>query len=364
MKLDDDMMWMRLERRSYPIYFGGLRPIRNHPVDGRTILVVADSETAQYSDRVTAELAGAKAVATWVFPAGETSKTLATAVEICQAALRLGCGRDALFIALGGGVTGDLTGFAASIYMRGIEFWQIPTSLLAMVDSSVGGKTGVDLPNGKNLLGTFHQPAAVFIETDFLRTLPAEHLAAGMAEVIKYGVTLDRTFFMYLERELGLPAALEDQDFLRSVIRGSCRLKADIVRRDEYETCGAVRELLNFGHTFGHAAEALSDYRLLHGQAVAWGMAVASRLAVRLGRWSEADAARLQALLAKCRLGREHDDCSGLSAEAVLAAMRLDKKNRDGRLRLVLPTGIGHASIVKNVADDDVLAALREVLHD
>ena len=132
---------MRLERRSYPIYFGGLRPICNHPVDGRTILVVADSETAQYSDRVTAELAGAKAVSTWVFPAGEVSKTLATAVEICQAALRLGCGRDALFIALGGGVTGDLTGFAASIYMRGIEFWQIPTSLLAMVDS-IGGKTG------------------------------------------------------------------------------------------------------------------------------------------------------------------------------------------------------------------------------
>ncbi len=364
MKEGENTLRVELGRRSYPIYFDGLRQICSHPVDGRIILVVADAVTAQYSGLVTAALTGAKAVSTWVFPAGEASKTLATAAEICQAALRLGCGRDALFIALGGGVAGDLTGFAASIYMRGVDFWQVPTSLLAMVDSSVGGKTGVDLPNGKNLLGTFHQPAAVFIETDFLRTLPVEHMAAGMAEVIKYGVALDGDFFAFLERGPEFLAARGDQDFLRSIIRKSCCLKAGIVARDEFETHGAVRELLNFGHTFGHAVELLSGYRLPHGVAVAWGMTAAGRLAVRLGRWGEAEAVRLQALLAKYRLGREHCGCPGVAAEAVLAAMRHDKKNRSGRLRLVLPAGIGQASIVEDVADADVLAATREVLHD
>ncbi|MDD4097292.1 MAG: 3-dehydroquinate synthase [Lentisphaeria bacterium] len=364
MKHEQQALQVALGRRSYPIHFDGLARMHEHRLEDRVVLVVADSTTSQYGHLVEAGLGRARAKGTFVFPAGESSKTLATAVEICQAALRLGCGRDALFIALGGGVTGDLTGFAASIYMRGVEFWQVPTSLLAMVDSSVGGKTGVDLPDGKNLLGTFHQPSAVFMETAFLQTLPPGHVAAGMAEVIKYGVALDGEFFACLERGPGFAAILDERDFLLHVIRESCRLKAEIVTQDELESRGTVRELLNFGHTFGHAFELLSGYRLGHGQAVAWGMTAASRLAVRLGLWSETEASRLQALLVKYHLGREHCTCPGLGSEAVLQAMRRDKKNRSGRIRLVLPRGIGRASVAEGVEEDVLLASIQEVLHD
>ena len=350
---------VELGARRYPIWIGaGLlgQPARwRGAIGGRHVLVVSnDVVAAHYLDRVVAGLGADLAVATLVVPDGEAHKTLATSARIFAALADLKASRDATIVALGGGVIGDMAGFAAACWMRGIAFVQIPTTLLAMVDSSVGGKTAVDLPQGKNLVGAFHQPRAVIIDTDTLATLPERELRAGLAEVVKYGALGDAPFFAWLE---GHADALLHRDpaALAHAIETSCRSKAGIVARDETEQ--GERALLNFGHTFGHALETAGGYgTLLHGEAIAIGMLLAARLSARLGRAPAADAQRLQTLLA--RFGLPTELPTGSDPQRLLDLMRLDKKNVSGRLRLILWRGVGHAEIASDVAEGAVLEIL------
>jgi 3-dehydroquinate synthase len=293
------------------------------------------------------------AQATLILPDGEPYKTLDSSAEVFAALAALGASRDATILALGGGVIGDLAGFAAACWMRGIDFLQMPTTLLAMVDSSVGGKTGVNLPAGKNLVGAFHQPRAVVADTSTLATLPEREYRSGLAEVVKYGAIGDPAFFAWLEAQADALNA-RDEAALAQAIAISCRHKAGIVARDEHEQ--GERALLNFGHTFGHALETATGYgSLLHGEAVAIGMLMAARLSTELGRAPGADAQRLQALLA--RLGLPVAAPTGDTAR-LLELMRLDKKNLSGRVRLILWRGIGAAELVDDVADTAILAVL------
>lgn len=298
---------------------------------------------------------GALRVSTLVLPAGEAHKDLAAVATVLDALARLGATRDACVLALGGGVVGDIAGFAAACWMRGIDFVQFPTTLLAMVDSSVGGKTGVDHPAGKNLIGAFHQPRAVIADLDTLATLPDRELRAGLAEVIKIACIGDAALFAWLEAHTD--ALLQrDADALTHAIATCCRFKASVVERDEREA--GERALLNFGHTFGHALEAEAGYgTLLHGEAVAIGMVLAARMAACLGMAGEGDAERLRAFLV--RVGLPVVPPPGLAADALLERMRLDKKNRHGQLRLILWRGIGRTEIVEGV---DV-SAVRETLR-
>jgi len=289
-----------------------------------------------------------------VLPAGEQEKTLARLGDVMSALAALGASRDATVVALGGGVVGDLAGFAAACWMRGVRFVQLPTTLLAMVDSSVGGKTAVDLPQGKNLVGAFHQPAAVLADVATLDTLPPRELRAGLAEVVKYGAIGDPAFFGWLEQNAQALLA-RDADALAHAIATSCAHKAGIVVRDETEQ--GERMLLNFGHTFGHAIETEQGYGgLLHGEAVAVGMVLAARLSADLGRAPWSDTARLAALLGRLELPVELPP--GLSGEALLARMRLDKKAVSGAVRLILWTGLGHADVAEGVPEQDILAVL------
>jgi 3-dehydroquinate synthase len=290
---------------------------------------------------------------TIVVPDGEAHKSWATLHDVLTRLLELKAERSTTLVALGGGVVGDLAGFAAAIFQRGMPFVQIPTTLLAQVDSSVGGKTGVNHPLGKNLIGAFHQPRAVLIDTDCLRTLPEREVIAGLAEVIKYGAIRERAFFEWLESELPRLIA-RDADALVHAITESCRIKAQVVAADEREE--GVRALLNFGHTFGHAIEAGVGYGdWLHGEAVAAGMVLAAELSERLGMIATADAVRLRALLERAGLPVV---APPLGAERYLALMSHDKKVVAGALRFVLLERLGAARVRSDVPDD----ALRAVL--
>ncbi|HZP66424.1 MAG TPA: 3-dehydroquinate synthase [Rudaea sp.] len=349
---------VELGTRRYPIWIGAgaLEDSARwrRAVGGRHVLIVSDEHVAPlYAQHVTAALAD-RTLAHVVLPAGEAQKSLDNAARIFAALAGMGANRDATLIALGGGVIGDLAGFAAACWMRGIRFLQIPTTLLAMVDSSVGGKTGVNLPEGKNLVGAFHQPCAVVIDTDTLASLPAREFRSGLAEVVKYGAIGDAAFFVWLEAHA--QALLErDPAALAHAIASSCRHKAAIVARDETEQ--GDRALLNFGHTFGHALETASGYgNLLHGEAVAIGMVLAARLSARLSRAPEADAVRLAGLLE--RFGLPSAIPTRADPQALLALMRLDKKNLSGRLRLILWDGLGRAVVAQDVADASILEVL------
>lgn len=347
-----------LGARRYPIRIG--RGLLAEPgaiagcVPGRHALVVTDANVAPlYLDAVRTALAD-RQLAVVTLPPGEQEKTLARFGEVLQALAALGASRDATVLALGGGVVGDLAGFAAACWMRGVRFVQLPTTLLAMVDSAVGGKTAVDLPQGKNLVGAFHQPAAVLADTATLDSLPPRELRAGLAEVVKYGALGDAAFFGWLEDHAGALLA-RDPDVLAEAIARSCAHKAAIVARDETEQ--GERMLLNLGHTFGHAIETAQGYGgLLHGEAVAVGMVLAARLSAALGRAPAADAERLAALLTRLELPTALPP--GLDPEALLANMRLDKKNLSGELRLVLWRALGQADVVRGVPE----SALRPLL--
>ena len=324
---------------------------------GRHALIASDGNVApRYLHRVEAALRMARAdvrIGRHVIAPGEGEKTLANFGGAIEALAELGATRDACVFALGGGVVGDLAGFAAACWMRGIDVVQLPTTLLAMVDSSVGGKTAVDIPQGKNLVGAFHPPRAVIADTGTLRTLPPRELRAGLAEVVKYGAIVDAGFFAWLEDRAEALLA-RDPAALAEAIYRSCAHKAAIVARDETEQ--GDRALLNFGHTFGHALETEVGYEgLLHGEAVAIGMLRAAALSAQLGRAPLADAARLDALLR--RFGLPTEVPAGLDPERLLGHMRLDKKNLGGRLRLILWRALGQAEIVAGVDEDDVLAA-------
>jgi 3-dehydroquinate synthase len=331
---------------------------------GRHALVVSDGHVAPlYGQAVVEALRSQRPdarIESHVIPPGESSKTLANFGAAVDALGTLGATRDACVYALGGGVVGDLAGFAAACWMRGIDCVQLPTTLLAMVDSSVGGKTAVDLPRGKNLVGAFHPPRAVLADTATLRTLPARELRAGFAEVIKYGAIADAPFLDWLDANADALLSGDDSALAEAIAR-SCAHKAAIVERDPFER--GDRALLNLGHTFGHAIETEQGYgspdndNFNHGEAVAIGMVLAARLSRTLGLASEADVEILRALLQ--RFGLPVSLPKSLDAEALLAHMRLDKKAQASGLRFVLWDGIGRARIVADVAEDAVLTALR-----
>lgn len=339
---------VELASRRYPIHIeSGLlrRGIAALQQTKQPLLIVTDDNVGpRYADALKQAI-GRLDCPVWQMPAGEAEKNLVRFGELLERMAELGLTRDARVLALGGGVVGDLAGFAAACYMRSIAFVQIPTTLLAMVDSSVGGKTAVDLPAGKNLVGAFHQPQAVYIDPDVLATLPEREFRAGLAEVLKYGAIADARFFDWLEGNADALLA-RDAAALEGAILLSCRHKADIVARDETEQ--GERALLNFGHTFGHALEVLLDYgTLLHGEAVAIGMQLAADFSVELGHADINDSQRLRALLT--RFGLPAALPAGIGAEAVVAKMRLDKKAAAGRLRLILWRGVGKAFIADDV---------------
>jgi len=285
---------------------------------------------------------------------GERSKSIGTAASLWEKLLDLGCDRTALVVAVGGGVVGDLAGFVAATYARGVRFFQIPTSLLAQVDSAVGGKVGINLPAAKNMVGAFLQPLGVLIDTATLDTLPQREYRAGLGEVVKYGVILDAEFFGYLESHIeGLIS--RDRQVLAHVVARCCQLKAGVVEQDEREET-ALRAVLNYGHTVAHALETLTGYEvLLHGEAVAIGMICESRLAELVGRVDRSLTLRQQRLLAALGLPTR---LPNVDLEAILGAMAHDKKVRYGRLRFVLPARLGHVELVEGVEADLVRRAL------
>lgn len=332
-------------------------------IRGRHVLLLSDSHVAPlYLQALHTRLLQVRPelqIGQHVLAAGEASKTLAGFGDAIEALATLGATRDACVFALGGGVVGDLAGFAAACWMRGVDCVQLPTTLLAMVDSSVGGKTAVDIPAGKNLVGAFHPPRAVFADTAVLATLPPRELRAGLAEVVKYGALGDARFFDWLQEHAAALAG-GDEALLAEAIARCCRHKAAIVERDPLEK--GERALLNLGHTFGHAIETEQGYAapgrdaLNHGEAVAVGMVLAAQLSTRLDLAEDADRARLQALLEQ--LGLPVTIPAGLDPQALLGRMRLDKKNIAGRLRLVLWRGIGRAEVVAGVDEAAVLEVL------
>ncbi|HET7756888.1 MAG TPA: 3-dehydroquinate synthase [Steroidobacteraceae bacterium] len=338
-----DSLEVRLGTRSYPILIGAgliaraevLRPY----LPGGDVLVVSNTTVAPlYLPPLAAGLGSRRHVEV-LLPDGEAHKTLANLARVLDVLVANRFGRDCTVVALGGGVVGDLAGFAAACYQRGVALVQVPTTLLAQVDSAVGGKTAVNHPGGKNLIGAFHQPAAVLADTGTLATLPARELRAGLAEVIKYGLMCDAAFFAWLEAHVdallaGEPAALAH------VVRRSCEIKAAIVGRDEREQ-GGERALLNLGHTFGHALESATAYRgWLHGEAVAAGLVMAAAMSCECGLLPAAELARIEALITRAGLPVR---AAGVAPAELLEHMRIDKKVLGGRLRLVLLRGIGAA---------------------
>jgi len=348
-----------LGERSYPIYIGaGLldRPeLLTAHIGARQALVVTNETVAPlYLNRVRAALGDCRHDSL-VLPDGEEYKTLATLMQVFDTLLAGRFDRGVTLIALGGGVIGDITGFAAACYQRGVPFIQIPTTLLAQVDSSVGGKTGVNHPLGKNMIGAFHQPRCVIADTEVLNTLSDRELRAGIAEVIKYGLICDREFFLWLEANIDRLSAREPQA-LGYAIERSCRDKARIVAEDEKE--GGVRALLNLGHTFGHAIETGMGYGAwLHGEAVAAGMCAAADLSMRQGMLAAADVERAIALVARAglpvRLPQE------ITTTRFLELMSVDKKVQAGKLRLILLEAIGMAVVTGHFD----IAALQQTIE-
>jgi 3-dehydroquinate synthase len=343
----------------YPIAIGcGLltnRGLLDAHVRGRDLLIVTNTTVAQlYLAKLNDTLAGRR-VAECILPDGEQHKTLQTAGWVFDALIAKKMNRDATVLALGGGVVGDIAGFAAACYQRGIGYVQIPTTLLAQVDSSVGGKTGVNHPGGKNLIGAFYQPLAVIADTDTLSTLPDRELRAGLAEVIKYGCVWDPLLFDWLDHNISKLLA-RDVDALTYAIARSCEIKATVVAKDEREQ--SLRAILNFGHTFGHAIEAATAYEgYLHGEAVGLGMLIAADLSRRLGLLDAAVQDRLRDLLVRAGLPTEPPR---IGADKALELMHMDKKVLAGTVRLVLLEKLGRAIVTADYSQAALEATLRE----
>ena len=363
-----DICMVKTSDKTYPIYledtFDNLADaLAKAGLQNRRAVIVTDSNVAPlYLDAVKAQLGGVAAgIGAFVFPAGEESKTLATIGEMYACFMDEALDRKSFIVALGGGVTGDMAGFAAATYMRGIPFVQIPTTLLSQVDSSVGGKTGVDFRTAKNIIGAFYQPELVYINTSTLRTLPREQVVSGMGEVVKHGLILDAAYFAETLAAADAIAAL-DTAAMQRVVNGSCRIKASVVAQDEKES--GLREILNYGHTFGHAVESLCRFALPHGHCVALGMVCAMRYAVEARMFAEAD--MQTAVDALTRFGLPTQLPAGLpgglpSLEDVYTSMLSDKKTKNRKLHLVLPTGIGTVRRVETEDKTAVLRGLREI---
>lgn len=351
----EQILTVELGDRSYPIHVGsGLlsRPelIRPH-LRGKHVLVVTNTIVAPlYMEPLQQGLHGLE-VDSVVLPDGETHKNLDTCLRVYDRLLEKRFDRQCTLIALGGGVIGDITGFVAATYQRGVDFIQVPTTLLAQVDSSVGGKTGVNHALGKNMIGAFHQPRCVLADTKTLETLPNRELSAGLAEVIKYGLIRDAGFFAWLEDNMDALLG-RDEAALTQAILTSCRTKADVVSADERE--GGIRAILNLGHTFGHAIETATGYGTwLHGEAVGTGMLMAAWMSRELGWLSDTDYTRVESLIR--RAGLPDHPPAGMEPERFMELMAVDKKAEDGRVRLVLQQGMGNALVTADF-DSDALA--------
>ncbi len=358
-----------LADRTYAIHIGQnlianaadyIAPLLKRPF----VVIVADENVAKAHLKnlelaLVAQKIASKAI---ILPAGEATKSYKYLAELCDGLLAAGVERRDVIIALGGGVIGDLTGFAASILRRGVNFIQIPTSLLAQVDSSVGGKTGINSPLGKNLIGAFHQPVLVLADLDVLNTLPGRQRAAGYAEIAKYGLLGDPKFFDWLDKNVeAIVQGGNDISATAHAVKTSCEMKARIVAEDETET--GVRALLNLGHTFGHALEAACGYsdRLLHGEGVSIGMVQAFRFSEQLGYCAKGTADRVALHLKRAKLPTHSSEISGVlpPPEDLLNLMRQDKKAVGGKLTFILARSIGDAFIAKDVEDAKVLAFLK-----
>jgi 3-dehydroquinate synthase len=370
---DDLLLTVPLDLRRYDVRIvsdrpGGFGAFARRALDAtwagracRRALIVVDANVAPLAGPLETSLRGVGIIPERaVVPPGEASKSLDVAAALWDRLVALPADRHVAVVAVGGGVVGDLAGFVAATYARGLPLLMAPTSLLAQVDSSVGGKVGINHPRAKNVVGAFHQPAGVWIDTAWLRTLPARELRCGLAEVVKYGIILDAAFFEYVEEHAG-PILDLRPDCIRELVARCCALKAEVVARDEREETG-LRAVLNFGHTVGHAIEAVAGYggAYQHGEAVAIGMVAECRLAQRLGWIDAALTRRLGALLERFGLPTA---APGLDPDALLDAMTRDKKNCAGAVRFVLPRRLGDVALTDAAARDDVRAVLVELSH-
>lgn len=350
-----------LDERSYPILIDtgliGRADALTPYLAGQQVMIVTNETIAPlYLEKLCASLPDHLEVRTLVLPDGEQYKTIEQVSRIWDALLEASFNRRCTLIALGGGVIGDMVGYAAASYQRGVAFIQVPTTLLSQVDSSVGGKTGVNHPLGKNMIGAFWQPKAVLVDIETLKTLPRRELSAGLAEVIKYGLIRDEAFLTWLEENMTALLNVEPA-VVAEAIAQSCQIKADIVAEDETEQ--GVRALLNLGHTFGHAIEAHQGYgNWLHGEAVGTGMAMAATLSSRLGWIDDAALARSLAVIKSAELPLAAP--ANMSSEDFLTRMRLDKKNIDTRLRLVLLSALGDACVSDATPNDILLSLLND----
>ena len=350
---------VELGTRSYPILIGsGLlaqQGVLDPYIGGRDVLIITNEQLAPLYLTPLQQTIGSGRVETVILPDGESFKTLQTLETIFDALVEHRYSRDCIILALGGGVVGDIAGFAAASWQRGVDFIQIPTTLLAQVDSSVGGKTAVNHPGGKNLIGAFHQPLCVLSDSDTLNTLPDRELSAGLAEVVKYGLLGDAELFAWLEQEhAGL--LRRDPARLQHIVRRSCEIKARVVAADEREQ--GQRALLNLGHTFGHAIERCLGYgEWLHGEAVAAGMCMAASFSARIGWLDAADVVRIRELLVRFNLPV---DPPRVDPGEFLAAMSMDKKVIAGQIRLVLMKSIGHAVVTADYPSHELVDLLSE----
>lgn len=350
---------VNLGDRSYPILIGsGLLSqagILDPYLDASDVLVVTNDVVGPIYLEPLTGLLGNRRVEAVVLPDGEARKTMQTLEIVLDRLVEHRFSRDCKLIALGGGVVGDIGGFAAAIYQRGVDFVQVPTTLLAQVDSAVGGKTGVNHPGGKNLIGAFHQPGCVLIDTDCLKTLNDREFSAGLAEVVKYGLIADAELFVWLEEHAD-DLLRRDPAALHHAIRRSCEIKAQVVAEDEREY--GRRALLNLGHTYGHAIERCAGYgEWLHGEAVAAGICMAADFSSRLGRLGAEDIRRMRHLLSRLKLPLAPPD---INPQEFLAAMSMDKKVIAGQIRLVLLNGIGAAEVTGNYPSHELVDMLRE----
>jgi 3-dehydroquinate synthase len=353
---------INLPERSYPIYittgFGDLESCFEHAgIEGKVAVITDENVDRYYSQKVQLELENAgRKFFKYIIKPGEGSKNLNTISGIYSFLINNGFDRQSSIVALGGGVVGDIAGFAAATFLRGVNFIQMPTSLLAQADSSVGGKVGVDFKNCKNIIGAFYQPKFVYINVNSLKTLPARELKAGLAETLKHGLIIDENFYEYIEYNLE-KIFYYDIDVLQHITKVNCRIKGDIVEKDEKESC--LRAILNFGHTIGHAVESMSDFKLLHGECVAVGIIGAYKMARYLGMVSEDTVSRVIKTVERIGLPVY---IKGLDIEQVYNQMFYDKKVKKGILNFILPKRIGEV-IICSVEDQTIIkSVLSEII--
>jgi len=350
---------VNLEDNSYPIFIGEGASLSLENFDGyiagKDIAIITNEVVAPLYLNEISDLFSNRNVIEYILPDGEQEKKLKTVHKIIDRLMEAGFGRDSTLIALGGGVVGDITGFTASIFMRGINFIQIPTTLLAQVDASVGGKTAVNHKSGKNLIGSFYQPQCVICDSIFLATLEATEISAGLAEIIKYGLIYDREFFQWLQKNIQQILS-NDPVAVAHAIQRSCAIKAEIVAQDEKEQ--SVRALLNFGHTFGHAIEKLTGYgNWTHGDAVAVGMVLAARLSENMSLITPEDVQNIEEILTAANLPIS---LPNIDPAELLAAMQSDKKVKDRNIQLVLLKNIGEAFLTADYSQEDLVNILRD----